>query len=1279
MTIPKECKRLAEVDFPIAEVSKHAVREKSIRHGHPSTLHLWWARRPLASCRAVLLALLFPDPCDEYCPTDFKEKARKLLPEVVGTIGGKDVDLRNALLKFIGDFANWDNSNNHQFLYVARELVKAAHPEETPLVVDPFAGGGSIPLEALRLGCDAFASDLNPVACLILKVMLEDIPRHGPELAEELRCVGKEIKKSAEKELAEFYPPDPDGAKPIAYLWARTVRCESPNCGAEIPLMRSFWLCKKKNRKYALRYKIVKPVAQASCLQTKNDRVPQASSLQKESLRSGLHTRGYLPHLKAEDSTYFVTFRLAGSLPQKVLKQLKEEQKKDKELLLRASKTLTKEQQRKLDEAFSEKIDKYLDDGHGDCFLQDSRISQMISNALQHFNGSRYTLHSYVIMSNHIHVLVTPMGNHTLSEITHSWKSFTATEANKLLERPRKDFWQRESYDHLVRDEEDYGRILEYIRMNPVQAGLCKVPEEWQYLWLEGEDESGNVSSNGRKSRQDACATIEFEIFQPESEEEVPSGTVTRAKARCPCCGTVLSPERVRAQLRKQRGGADVIFENVSQSSSQKNDDVEQASSLQNNNVDNEFNPHTAGKMPEVQTGIPKRIGGARLLAVVTVKPGERGRFYRLPEKRDYDAVWKATQRLEEIASQKLPNGLSPISGEPLPPIGTLGFRVQRYGMMQWGDLFSSRQKLSLISISNIIMKKDEEPSVALILSKMADLENSLTTWRASSECIDHLFARQAIPIVWDFGEAVATASTTGSWSSMLNRSVEGFLSAVTDMNIGNVELNDATKSNLPDCSSTIWFTDPPYYDAVPYADLSDFFYVWLKRTLPDNPLLKDPFDPQNSLTPKKREIIQDEVSLTEDGRKKDRAFYEKSMGKAFSEGRRILREDGIASVVFAHKTTEGWEALLGGLIKGNWIITGSWPIATEMGSRLRAMESAALATSVHLVCRPRPEDAPVGDWNEIHRALPKRVGDWMERLQSEGIRGADLVFASIGPALELYSQYSQVEDAEGHVISLGGNPEAIEPYKRGFLAYVWEIIGRTALEQVLGTPEARARNSAAGALEEDARLTALFLWTLQATEGMNGKKSDSEEEGEGAGSGKKQAGLSLIYDVVRRFAQPLGIHLQDWEDRIIKTEKGIVKLIPVKARAKQLFGTEGAAAVADMIETEKPTHVQLTLFADLESPVEVRGQGKRKKKRIDFTVGDTDLSTEREATTLDRVHAAMLLQASGRSKALRTMLKGEMQRGPDFLRLANALSALYPRTSEEKRLLDAMLLALPR
>jgi putative DNA methylase len=212
----------------------------------------------------MLLALLLPDPCDPLCPPDFKRNARKILRPVPGGVGISDEDLREALLHFIGDFADWDYSANATFLEAGRRLVKAAHPNETPLVVDPFAGGGSIPLEALRLGCDAFASDLNPVACLNLKVLLEDIPRHKLGLADELRRVGAEINAAVEKELAQFYPDDPGGARPIAYLWSRTVRCEAPNCGAEIPLVRSFWLSKKSRK--ALRCAVRRPKNAPPCL-----------------------------------------------------------------------------------------------------------------------------------------------------------------------------------------------------------------------------------------------------------------------------------------------------------------------------------------------------------------------------------------------------------------------------------------------------------------------------------------------------------------------------------------------------------------------------------------------------------------------------------------------------------------------------------------------------------------------------------------------------------------------------------------------------------------------------------------------------------------------------------------------------------------------------------------------------------------------------------------------------------------------------------------------------
>ncbi len=1012
--IPKECKRLAEVDFPIAVVSKHAAREKSIRHGHPSTLHLWWARRPLAACRAMLLGLLLPDPCDKQCPPEFKMKARELLAKVRGKVGSKDQDLQQALLKFIGEFANWDLSADAIYLEVSRGLVKAAHPEETPLVVDPFAGGGSIPLEALRLGCDAFASDLNPVACLILKVMLEDIPRHGPELAEELRRVGADIKVAAEKELAEFYPPDPNGARPIAYLWARTVRCETPNCGAEIPLVRSFWLCKKANRRRALRPKVVKP-------------------------------KGKTPY-------------------------------------------------------------------------------------------------------------------------------------------------------------------------------------------------------------------VEFEICEPTSEQDVPSGTVSRAKATCVCCNTVLSPDRVRAQLSQQRGGADVLFE-----------------------------PSPSGRGQG--EGVPRRIGGARLLAVVTLQEGQQGRQYRLPTDKDYQAVWKAMQRLEEAAAEKLPGGLSPVPDEPLPLMsGT--FNVPIYGMNRWCNLFSARQTLSLLTVTKTITEvlpsnggQAFPDSLALSLTRGADYNSSLCSWNIPKQLVRNTFGRQALPMTWDFCEINLFGDGPGNYTGAL-----GWILGVIEEfprkgQPTQVQIADARESPLPDDAASVWFTDPPYYFAVPYADLSDFFFVWLKRLMPAHNLLRDPFDATNVLTPKERELCEmahwDPVRY----KNKDRVFFEEGMADAFGEGRRVLRDDGVCSVVFAHKTTEGWEALLSGMIRGGWTITGSWPIATEMGTRLRARESAALATSVHLVCRPRPKDAPIGDWAEVLRELPKRVGDWMERLQSEGVRGADLVFACIGPALEIFSRYSKVETAEGKEIKLDE-----------YLQKVWEVVGRMALEQVLGTAEAKARNGAAGALEEDARLTALFLWTLQSTEQGKSEKEkgksqeevqdpDTEADDEGSdeepGTKARKPGFTLVFDVVRRFAQPLGIILPDWEGRIIETKKGIVRLLPVAERAKQLFGEDGAQAVADRLESSpsRPEIFQPTLFGDEPPPV----KGRKGRKRQGADVSDDALKARREATTLDRVHAAMLLQASGRTNALRALLKAEQDRGPDFLRLANALSALYPTGSEEKRLLDAMLLAVPR
>jgi hypothetical protein len=748
--------------------------------------------------------------------------------------------------------------------------------------------------------------------------------------------------------------------------------------------------------------------------------------------------------------------------------------------------------------------------------------------------------------------------------------------------------------------------------------------------------------------------SVEFQIFQPKSDEEVCSGNVSGARAECLCCKTILPPDRVRAQLKDQSGGINVFFDNKG-----------------------------------------NRTGGARLLTVVVRDLKTGNRLYRIAKEEDYHVIWKAERVLKNVEGVKLSGGLPPVPDESLPPIGTLNFRVQRYGLTRWGDLFSTRQKLTLLTIVNFIrrivggnLSRHHLPGqlLAFALDKFARHCNGSARWNNVIESVEPAFGLPNLSIPWIYPESIPKGLGAENYDGSVNAIMSCLDVGFTGITkTGQVQVADAVSVPIPDASADVWFTDPPYYNAIAYADLSDFFFVWLKRTLIRDPFLLDPFDKNNALTPKKQEIVQDEVKKV-NGRPKDKIFFEESMAKTFVEGRRVLKEDGIGCVVFAHKTTEGWEALLSGINKGGWLITGSWPIATERAGRLRARESAALATSVHLVCRPRPRDATVGDWGEVIRELPRRVGDWMERLQREGIRGADLVFACIGPALEIFSRHSKVETAEGREVGL---PE--------FLEKVWEVVGRTALEQVLGTAEAKARNGTAGALEEDARLTALFLWTLQSTNGngLKGEKEIDEDEGEDEEEEtpkKKKQGYSLIFDVVRRFAQPLGIHLPEWEGRVIETEKGVVRLLSVKERAKQLFGEESVSVAGFKIEEQARRDPQMKF--DFAVGAEVGAIPKIKGRRVKslqppFAKGGQEgirkgglpagASAKAGTTTLDRVHAAMLLQASGQTNALRALLKTEQDRGPDFLRLANALSALYPKQSEEKRLLDAMLLAMPR
>lgn len=973
------CKRLIEVDLPIKRISAHAQREKAIQQGHISSIHIWWARRPLAACRALICASLWPDPADDLCPNMFRKVAREqmtkwaknhlsLLSEeswsrfVAISKEEKKLDdlleLRAALLDFIADFANWDNSTVPEYLEISRLLTQAAHealggePNLRPLVVDPFAGGGAIPLEALRIGAESFSSDLNPVAVLINKLILDYIPKFGKKLVKELLIVGEEIRKSAEKELKYYYTSSSNELIPISYLWARTIRCEGPGCGTEIPLIGQLWLSKKKNK----------------------------------------------------------------------------------------------------------------------CALE----------------------------------------------------------------------------------------IL--------------------------------ADKNEKK--------ITFKIKNKTTSEDIDEGTVKRGAATCPICNYTTSASNVKKQFKGRSGG----------------------------------------------------INNARLIAVVySSKKGKKGRVFKLPTGIDIQAVKDATKELDSVYLKN--NKFSYlIPNETLPYLRSI-FNIKLLDVNNWIDLFSPRQLLSLLVFTKIIreyaseskeneFKKAIATCLAFALDSVADHNSTLGAWRPITLDVSHVFGRQALPISWDFAETIPIGNSMGSFIGSIKRIVR-IIEKLNDSSLSNgtVQIASAVSHPLPDDSVDALITDPPYYDAVPFADLSDFFYVWLKRTIGE----LFPYLFTSTLTTKDGEIVQ-LAERNENYRYKTKEYFEKLMTQAMINGRRVLKPQGIGLVFFAHKTTSGWEAQLKSMIDAGWIITASWPIDTEKSSRLRAINSAVLASSIQLICRPRenPDGSlitdHIGDWRDVLTELPERIHEWMPRLAEEGVVGADAIFACLGPALEIYSRYSSVEKASGEKVSLSE-----------YLEDVWAAVSREALNMIF-------EGADASGFEEDARLTAMWLWIMRtAVNGGNGVDENGTPT-------KSLSGYSLEYDAARKIAQGLGAHLENLS-HLVAIKGNTAMLLSVAARTNYLFGKD--AAEAPKGKRKKKTS-QLALF-NVEEDV----------KQIEEESGDWvgELSGKAGSTVLDQLHQSMILFAAGHGEAMKRFLVEEgVGRNPLFWRLAQALSALYPVGTDEKRWVDGVL-----
>lgn len=468
------------------------------------------------------------------------------------------------------------------------------------------------------------------------------------------------------------------------------------------------------------------------------------------------------------------------------------------------------------------------------------------------------------------------------------------------------------------------------------------------------------------------------------------------------------------------------------------------------------------GKMSQIMT------------CVVYNHPNKSGKSYRPATKKDLDIYNKAVNKLRSYKDIKLSAGsyeLNLIPDELLPPEGSLGispYWTNKKGEKRtWAELYNERQLLSLCTFlmkireAHKLIAKEEinkeyadavSTYLALTLGRAANYSSNLNIW--SGDFVKGVFAMQIIQMVWDYCEASPFSTLSGNWLNNLKwvTLVVDEISKIDNPTI--VKQGTATNIEYSDKYFDAIIIDPPYYDAVPYSDLSDFFYIWLKRCIGD--IYPSQFS--TPLTPKSKEIIQ--TSARHNGNKEiAKEWYENQMTLAFKECRRVLKDRGIFVVVFAHKTAAAWETLISSLLNSDLYVTASWPLHTERPGRTRSIESASLASSFFLACRER-NTIEEGYFNEVKIDIKERISKKLDQFWSQGIRGADFFISAIGPAVEVFGKYKKIKKLSGEEVSVAE-----------LLDIVRQIVTDYSLHQIL-------HDGKLGNIDDATRFYVLWRWS---------------------------------------------------------------------------------------------------------------------------------------------------------------------------------------------------------